>query len=109
MTEYLRAIGFRYPEALTEAGTDIFAVNANANFRASALYDDELRIAVRVSHVGRTSFVFAIAIFRADELLVEGSVTYVNATVESKKSVPLPQAFVDHVVAYERTAPERKL
>lgn len=108
MTEYMRAIGFRYPEGLTESGTDFYAVNANANFRASALYDDELEIAVRVSHLGRTSFVFAICIFRDDALLVDGSLTYVNASVESKKSVLLPQLFTDRVVAYEQTPPERK-
>jgi acyl-CoA thioester hydrolase len=108
MTEYMRAIGFRYPEGLTDAGTDFFAVNANANFRASALYDDEIEIAVRVSQIGRTSFAFAIGIFRGDELLVEGALTYVNAAVESKKSVQLPPVFIDRVVAYEQSPPERK-
>lgn len=108
MTEYMRAIGILYPESLIEAGTDFFAVNASANFAASALYDDELEIAVRVSRIGRTSFVFSMAVFRGNDILVDGSLTYVNANVETKKSVPLPEFFIERVLAFERTPPERK-
>ena len=108
MTEYLRGIGLSYPEGLLAYGTDFFAVNANANFRASAVYDDEIEIAVRVSKIGRTSFVFTMRIFRGDALLVEGSLTYVNADIHTKKPAGLPQDFIDRVLAYERIAPERK-
>lgn len=108
MTEYLRAIGCRYPDELLEQGTDLFAVNANADFRTSAVYDDELEIGVRVSRIGRTSFVFAMNIFRGDELLVAGSLTYVNAGIDTKKSAPLPESFLARVLAFEKTAPERK-
>ena len=108
MTEYMRAIGFSYPERLKVAGTDFFAVNANANYSASALYDDMLDIAVRVARLGRTSVAFAMAIFRGDTLLVEGALTYVNAGIETKRPMPLPDEFVERVVAYERTPPERK-
>ncbi|MGD0192720.1 MAG: thioesterase family protein [Rhizomicrobium sp.] len=108
MTEYLRAIGLSYPEGLLAQGTDFFAVGANANFRASALYDDEIDVAVRVSRLGRTSFAFAMTVFRADELLVDGSLVYVNAAIDTKKPVPLPQDFIGRVLAHERVPPERK-
>jgi acyl-CoA thioester hydrolase len=108
MTEYTRAIGFRYPDGLLEQGSDFFAVNANANFRGSALYDDELEIGVRVARIGRTSFVFAMNIFRGNELLVDGSLTYVNGALDTKQPTPLPESFIERVLAFERIAPERK-
>lgn len=107
MTEYMRATGFPYPEALLPSGADIFAVNANLDFRSSARFDDELTLAVRTQRIGRTSMLFRIAVFRGEELLCDVRNTYVCATPHEQKPVPVPQVFVDAVLAYERTAPER--
>ena len=107
MTEYMRATGFPYPEALLPSGADIFAVNANADFRASARFDDLLTLAVRTQRFGRTSMLFRIAIFRGEVLLCDVRNTYVCATPKAQKPVPVPQAFIDAVLAYEQTAPEQ--
>ena len=56
LTEYMRAIGLPYPAAFAAAGTDTFMVSAQIDFRASARYDDELRIGVRTAYFGTTSF-----------------------------------------------------
>ena len=107
MTEYMRAIGYPYPERLKALGSDLFAVNANANFLASAHYDDQLDIAIRVAKIGRTSFTFGMAIFRNGTLLVEGSLTYVNAMISTRSPTPLPEDFLACILAHERTVPER--
>ena len=108
VTEYMRAIGFPYPEGLSEPGTDFFAVNANANFRASAEFDDIVTICTRVARIGRSSMRFEFGLFRGELLLVDGSLVYVTATTdEPRKSVPLPEAFVERIADYERVAPER--
>lgn len=108
MTEYMRAIGYPYPEMLKELGSDLFAVNATANFLESAHYDELLEIAVRVAKIGRTSFTFGMAIFRNETPLVEGSLTYVNATISTRTPTPLPEDFVARILAHERIVPERK-
>ncbi len=77
VTEYMRAVGFVYPAAFEAHGTDTFTVNASANFRAPAVYDDELRIGVRTARIGRTSLRFEIGVFRDEQLLAEGSSTLV--------------------------------
>lgn len=105
--EYMRAIGYGYPAGLSAAGCDMFAVNANATFRSSARYDDDLSIGVRVARIGRTSFSVELAVYRAHELLVVGTMVYVTASLEDKKAVPVPQAFIDAIIAYERVAPAR--
>ncbi|HRD47314.1 MAG TPA: thioesterase family protein [Caulobacter sp.] len=107
MTEYMRAVGFPYPEALLPFGADIFAVNANVDFRSSARFDDALTLAVRTQRIGRTSMLFRIAVFRGEDLLCDVRNTYVCATPQAQKPVPVPQVFIDAVLAYERTPPER--
>ena len=107
MTEYMRATGFPYPEALLPSGADIFAVNANVDFRSSARFDDELTLAVRTQRFGRTSMLFRIAVFRGEELLCDVRNTYVCATPKEQTPVPVPQDFVDAVMAFEKVAPQR--
>jgi acyl-CoA thioester hydrolase len=53
LTQYMRGIGFPYPDGLLQLGSDLFAVCAEINFRASAKYDDELDLAARIARIGR--------------------------------------------------------
>jgi len=108
MTEYMRTIGYPYPEGLPAAGSDLFAIHAEADYLGSAEFDDELTLASRVSYIGRSSMRFLTAIFRGEQLLTEVRVTYVHASVEGRRATPLPSPIVDAIVSYEHIAPERK-
>ena len=108
LTEYLRTLEFRGEAGFAGHGTDIHVVKADLDFRASARHDDELLLAARVEYLGRTSFRFRMACFRDPALLVEGRLTYVNATRDGQVPTPLPEAFVAKVLAFERIAPDRK-
>jgi acyl-CoA thioester hydrolase len=108
MTEYMRAVGFAYPEALLPFGTDIFAVSSSIDFEASARFDDMLSIGARIERFGRTSFRFRISIFRDDALLADVRTTYVCATPGTvRTTVPVPSRFIELVEAFERVKPER--
>lgn len=108
MTEYMRAIGYPYPEGLPAAGSDLFAIRAEADYLGSAVYDDELTLAARVEYIGRSSMRMLTAVFRGEQLLTELRVTYVSASVEGRRATPLPTAIVEAIVGFEHTAPERK-
>jgi acyl-CoA thioester hydrolase len=108
MTEYMRAAGFPYPQALLPFGADIFAVGSQIDFKASARFDDELRVGARIERIGRTSFRFRLAVFRGDELLADIRTTYVCATPdETRKTLPVPEKFITIVESFERLKPER--
>ncbi|MGH1350556.1 MAG: acyl-CoA thioesterase [Methyloligellaceae bacterium] len=107
-TEYMRAIGFPYPAALLKYGADTFAVHTEINFRGSAMFDDELELGARVSKIGRTSMTITAAIFRGDELLCDVDMVYVSGDPETKKPLPVPEPFIDAVLAFEKHPPERK-
>ncbi len=105
MTEYLRAMGFPYPAGLLDAGSDLFVVKANVEYKASARYDDEIDIYCRVSRIGRSSIQFLFEIYRDNDLLVTGENIYVNADPNTKQSASVPQVLRDAIRHFETLEP----
>ncbi|HVY06881.1 MAG TPA: thioesterase family protein [Burkholderiales bacterium] len=105
VTEYYRALGYPYPDGLAQHGTDLYVRKAEVEYHASAVYDDEIDVCVRVARLGRSSFDFRIEIRRADELLIEGKLVYVNADPVARKSSPLPGFLREAISRFEITPP----
>ncbi|HEX4984524.1 MAG TPA: thioesterase family protein [Burkholderiales bacterium] len=105
ITEYYRALGHPYPGGLAAHGTDLYVRKAEIEYEASAGYDDEIDVCVRVERLGRSSFDFRVEIHRGGDLLVAGRVVYVNADPATRKSAPLPDFLRDAIRAFERTPP----
>lgn len=103
MTEYLRALGFDAGKTL-----EFLTVRAEADYRGSAKFDDMIDIGVRCARIGEKSMTLKLAVFRGDELLTEGALIYVHAEPSAKTTTPIPEDFIDRVLAFERTPPERK-
>ncbi|HXI87201.1 MAG TPA: thioesterase family protein [Parvularculaceae bacterium] len=70
MTEWMRSLGFDGDETL-----EFVTAHAEADYRASARYDEEIEVAVRCARLGHKSMTLAFAIFRASTLLTEGALT----------------------------------
>jgi len=107
-TEYWRAIGLTYPQALLAEGVDNFMVAAELRYRDAARYDDELDIFVRTEYLGTTSFRMGFSIRRAEARLVEGAGTYVVGDRVTRAPRALPVRLINAVVAYEAVPPQRK-
>jgi YbgC/YbaW family acyl-CoA thioester hydrolase len=105
VTEYYRALGYPYPDGLAQLGGDLYVKKAEVEYHASAEYDDEIEVAVRVARLGRSSFDFALEIHRGDALLVSGRLVYVNADPASRKAAPLPEFLRAAIKGFERVAP----
>ncbi len=109
VTEYWRAIGLRYPDELLAAGTDLFVRKAALEYRAPAVYDDELVICGRTARLGRSSLLFTVQMFRREataEALLDAELVYVHAAPASKKALPWTAAFRERVRSYEWLTPE---
>lgn len=104
MTEYMRGLGFEGP-AITEYVT----VHAQSDYAGSARFDDLIDVGVRCARLGRTSMTLEFVVLRDEELLTEGSITYVHVGPgpDADGAKPLPHALVDTVVAFEKAGPER--
>lgn len=107
-TEYMRGIGFAYPDGLTGIGADVFAAASSVQFRDAARYDDVLRIGVRTRLLGRTSFTIAFAIWRGGDLLTTGETVYVVAGATSRQKMPIPPELRAAITNFEHTPAEEK-
>jgi acyl-CoA thioester hydrolase len=68
----------------------VVVVEAGATFRASARFDDELDVELRIDRLGTTSASMATAIRRDGAVLVEGRIAhvFVDAATMAKKPIP---------------------
>jgi acyl-CoA thioester hydrolase len=105
ITEYWRAIGYPYPDALLQQGSDTFAVKATIEYHAPARYDDLLDVLVRVGRIGRSSMQFLLEIHHGDTQLISGELIYVNANADTRKPVPVPAFLREAIARFERVPP----
>lgn len=91
MTELWRERCGGYP-AMVESGIDMVVAEARARFLAPARFDDELRLRVAVTRLGRTSLVTAHTVRREGETCVEGELRHVFVDLETERPASIPDA-----------------
>jgi acyl-CoA thioester hydrolase len=101
--EYHRALGydqFAEAEALKE---DWHVVRALVEYKAPMPFDLDFETAVRITRMGNSSLVFALAIFPAgqDTLLATGELVRVYTDQRTHKAIPIPQHVRDKLTAFE--------
>ena len=89
LTELWREAAGGYA-GMMEDGIDLQVVEATARYKAPARFDDELDIAIEVTHLGTTSMVTDLAIRRDGQLLVEGRLVHVFVDLAAMKKIPIP-------------------
>lgn len=98
--EWTRAIGY----ATWQDAPEFVTARIESDFRAAAVFDDELEIGVRAGRFGTKSWRADFGVFRSGALLNETRVTYVHVRKGTKDSEPLPAHFMDRVRTFERRA-----
>ncbi|MCA8887438.1 MAG: thioesterase family protein [Parvularculaceae bacterium] len=102
--EWTRALGY----ATWVDAPQFVTVHAEADYKASAVFDDELAISVRAARLGTKSLEVVTAVFRTDELLNTGKLNYVYVKSGTTETAPLPEEFIERVLAFEKITPVRK-
>ncbi len=92
VADYWRALALPYESAMQRLDGDLYVKKAVVEFQASARLDDLLEVGLRCTRVGTSSMTFKGAIFRGDQLLVDGELIYVFADPASQSSKPVPHA-----------------
>lgn len=87
---YLRALGLDY-NAMEAGGHFIVVVEATAQYKAPARYDDELTIATRVAELRNRSLIFDYEVRQGDTVVATGRTAHVCVDREGKP-VRLPEA-----------------
>ena len=84
----LRDIGLDY-RSWEEKGLGIPVVQAHADYRASARFDDEILVRTRVGSVGRSSIRFENEVYKLPEMKLLCTGHTVHAMI-GKKGLPVP-------------------
>ncbi|APW38172.1 4-hydroxybenzoyl-CoA thioesterase [Rhodoferax koreense] len=92
ITEYWRALGLPYFEAMEALGGEFYLKKATLEYHASARADDLLDITLRHIRTGNSSMLMAGAVKRGDAVLVSGELLYVFADPSTQKPTPVPEA-----------------
>jgi acyl-CoA thioester hydrolase len=109
VTEYWRAVGMRYPEDFEPFGSDLYVRKATVDYRAAALYDDELEVCGRIARIGGTSLQFSVAMFRRGQPeapLVAVDLVYVYVDASTKTPRHVDEAVRARIRTFESTAPD---
>lgn len=107
ITEYFRALGEGQPGPFFyQYGGDIYAVHAELDYHASAMLDDVIEIATRISRMGRTSMTFHVGIFRGDDRLTDISIVYALRSLDTGAALAIPAGFIADVRRYQAEPPE---
>ncbi|MBC2722399.1 thioesterase family protein [Desulfosporosinus sp.] len=95
VTEYFRTIGLDYKQLAQEGKMDMALVKTTLEYKSSAMFDDELDIGVRISHVGNTSYNAEFEIYKTglEDLVLIAQTIYVNYNPVKRKSEPVPDFF----------------
>ena len=98
--EYHRHIG---TSSLELGGADFVMRAANVEYLAPARFDDLLEVFVRLARIGRTSVTYECAAYRMEDdlLMVTAQLTLVLVDLERRRATPAPDAFVEHMQAFE--------
>jgi acyl-CoA thioester hydrolase len=108
-TEYWRAVGMRYPADFEPLGSDLYVRKATVDYRAAALYDDELEAFGRVARIGGSSPHFSVGMFRrgeADAPLVAVELVYVYVDTATRAPRRVDDVLRARIRAFERLAPD---
>ncbi|HEY2771547.1 MAG TPA: thioesterase family protein [Solirubrobacteraceae bacterium] len=89
ITELWRAALGSY-DVMLDRGVDVVVAESRLRFHGSAKFDDELTVAVLVTHLGTTSIVTEHSILRGEELLVRCEIRHVVVDRESLAKTPIP-------------------
>jgi acyl-CoA thioester hydrolase len=84
ITELFRAALGGY-QAIVDRGVDFVVAEAGLRYRQPAHFDEELRLEIAVTRLGRTSITTSYRVLRDAELLVEGSLRHVLVELKGRE------------------------
>ncbi len=102
---YWRALALPYAESMEHLGGDLYMRKASVEYEGSARYDDVIDTGIRCTRIGNSSLLFSAAVFRAEELLVQGELVYVFANPATQRSQPVPQELRGVLEGFEAGRP----
>jgi len=93
-TELLRQKGLNLKEIKAKTGIVFAIANVNCDYKAPALYDDELEIATEIVETSAVRITFRQEVRRGQQLLVSAKVTACSIDLKSFRPARIPDEVV---------------
>ena len=103
--EYIKAAGMMPEKGIFSDGKIFFMVRNEINYRSHAYYDDVLDVYSRISYIKNSSFGYDHLIIKqkTGEAIVDGKGVVVYVDPKTRKSISLPEDFIEKVKTFEPT------
>ena len=109
VAEYWRGLAMPYEASMHQLGGDLYVAKAVLEYKASARYEDRLKVCLKLARLGNSSITFTGAIFCDGKLLVTGELIYVYADPVTQKSQAVPDVLRQWLTDFEAGKPMTRL
>jgi len=109
VAQYWRGLAMPYEESMHQLGGDLYVAKAVVEYKASARYEDRLKVCLKLARIGNSSMTFTGAIFCDGKLLVTGELVYVYADPATQKSQGVPDVLRSWLTDFEAGKPMTRL
>jgi acyl-CoA thioester hydrolase len=101
--EYIKAAGLMPEKGIFTDGKIFFMVRNEINYRSHAYYDDVMDVYSKISYIKNSSFGYDHLIVKQKngEIIVDGKGVVVFVDPKTRKSVSLPENFIEKVKLFE--------
>lgn len=101
--EYIKAAGLMPEKGIFSDGKIFFMVRNEINYRSHAYYDEVLDVYSRISFIKNSSFGYNHLIVKqkTGEIIVDGKGVVVFVDPKTRKSISLPESFIEKVKLFE--------
>jgi len=102
--DLLEEFGWSFEKMLK--GTDYFLpiVHAESDYKVPVRVGDKITIAIKVGHIGNTSFSFEYTLNRGKTLVGTAKTVHVTINQKTRQKIPLPAALRRALTKYQLTS-----
>ena len=101
---YAKELGILPAQGIALDGSAFYMARNEINYLKVAVFEDRLRIYTRISYIKHSSFGFDHIIENIENkgIIAEGSGVLVHVNPVSRKSILLPEDFIDRIKKFEK-------
>jgi 1,4-dihydroxy-2-naphthoyl-CoA hydrolase len=102
--DLLEKFGWSFETMLKKTNFFLPIVHAESDYKTPVFVGDKIVVAIKVGHIGSTSFSFEYTLKRGSTLIGTAKTVHVTIHQKSRKKIPLPDTLRRALIKYKSTA-----
>ncbi len=100
--DLLETLGWSFQRMLEETNYFLPIVHAESDYKTSVHVGDNITVAIKIGHIGNTSFSFEYTLKRGKTLVGTAKTVHVTIDQKTRQKLPLPKAMRQALEKYQR-------